>query len=48
MKAKQTQSVSLRIPLADLEAAKKIAEKTGIGYQTVLKEMIHEGLQRVL
>jgi hypothetical protein len=46
VKAKQTQSVSLRIPLADLEKAKKLAEKTGIGYQTLLKEIIHEGLQR--
>lgn len=48
VKAKQTQSVSLRIPLADLEAAKKIAEKTGIGYQTLLKGIIHEGLRRAL
>ena len=42
-----TKAVSLRIPLADLEAAKKIAEKIGKGYQTVLKEIIHEGLARV-
>ena len=46
MKAKQTQAVSLRIPIADLEAAKKIAGKAGIGYQTLLKDLIHEGLRR--
>jgi sugar/nucleoside kinase (ribokinase family) len=39
-----TQAVSLRIPVNDLEAAKRIAEKKGIGYQTVLKEIIHKGL----
>lgn len=43
-----TKPVSLRIPQADLEAAKRFAEKTGKGYQTVLKEIIHEGLQRIL
>jgi hypothetical protein len=48
VKAKQTQSVSLRISIADLEAAKKLAEKAGIGYQTVLKDLIHEGLRRAL
>jgi predicted DNA binding CopG/RHH family protein len=46
VKAKQTQAVSIRIPLADLDAAKKIAEKIGIGYQTVFKDIIHEGLKR--
>ena len=41
-----TKAVSLRISLADLEAAKRVAKKTGKGYQTVLKEIIHEGLLR--
>ncbi len=48
VKAKQTQAVSLRIPVADLEAAKKLAANTGIGYQTLLKELIHEGLRRAV
>jgi hypothetical protein len=46
VKAKQTQAISLRIAVADLDAAKKIADKAGIGYQTVLKDLIHEGLRR--
>lgn len=41
-----TQAVSLRIPTADLDAAKRIAVKKGVGYQTVLKEAIREGLRR--
>ena len=44
--ASMTKAVSLRIPLADLEAAKALAQKKGTGYQTVLKEIIHEGLRR--
>jgi hypothetical protein len=43
---KATQAISIRIPVADLEAAKRLAEKTGLGYQTILKDLIHEGLQR--
>ncbi len=45
--AKRTQAVSLRLPVADIAAAKKMAEKTGKGYQTILKDIIHEGLRRV-
>ena len=45
---KATQAISIRIPIADLEAAKRLAEKTGLGYQTILKDIIHEGLQRAL
>ena len=47
-RAKQsaTQAISIRIPVADLERAKRIAEKTGAGYQTVLKQAIREGLKK--
>ena len=44
-KAKQTQAVSLRIPVSDIDAAKKIGAQTGLGYQTVLKEIISRGLR---
>src|SRR5437870_6787978 len=37
-KEKATQAISLRVSVADIEAAKKIAAKRGIGYQTVLKQ----------
>ena len=44
--AKATQAISLRIPVEDLEAAKRLAAETGIGYQVILKDLIHEGLKR--
>ncbi len=43
--AKLTQAVSLRLTVADIEAAKRVAAKTGVGYQTVLKEIIGAGLK---
>ena len=41
-----TRSISIRVPIADLEQAQAIAEQTGVGYQTVLKQAIREGLKR--
>ena len=43
-KAKATRPISLRLPFADIERARKIAAKQGIGYQTVLKQAIRAGL----
>lgn len=45
-KRNATRPISLRIPIADLERAKQIAEKKGLGYQTVIKKAIREGLKR--
>jgi predicted DNA binding CopG/RHH family protein len=45
-KLNATRSISIRIPIADLEHAQRIAEKTGVGYQTVLKQAIRKGLKR--
>ena len=41
-----TRPVSLRIPIADLERAQRIAAMTGVGYQTVLKQAIRAGLKK--
>ncbi len=41
-----TRAISIRIPIADLERARLVAEKTGIGYQAVLKQAIREGLKK--
>jgi hypothetical protein len=46
-KERATRPVSIRIPIADLERARAIAQKKGIGYQSVVKEAIREGLKRV-
>jgi predicted DNA binding CopG/RHH family protein len=45
-KRSATRSISIRVPIADLEQAQQIAERTGVGYQTVLKQAIREGLKR--
>jgi predicted DNA binding CopG/RHH family protein len=38
--------IALRLPAPDLAKARKIADRKGIGYQTLLKMLVHEGLQR--
>ena len=38
--------IALRLPAPDLAKARKIAGHKGIGYQTLLKMQVHEGLQR--
>ncbi len=38
--------IALRLPTPDLAKARTIAERKGIGYQTLLKMLVHEGLQR--
>ena len=44
-KERATQAISLRVSIADIEAAKKIAARKRVGYQTVLKQAIREGLK---
>lgn len=39
--------IALRLPSPDLAKARDIAERKGIGYQTLLKMIVHEGLVRV-
>lgn len=38
--------IALRLPAPDLEKAREIAGSKGIGYQTLLKMLVHEGLRR--
>lgn len=38
--------IALRLPQPDLARAREIAGRKGIGYQTLLKMLVHEGLQR--
>ncbi len=44
-KGKSTQ-IAIRLPEADIAQARKIAERKGVGYQTLLKMLVHEGLRR--
>jgi predicted DNA binding CopG/RHH family protein len=45
-KEKATKAISIRLPIADIERASAIAERRGVGYQTVLKELIKAGLSK--
>lgn len=46
-KAKTTKAISIRLPVADIERATEIAHRRGVGYQSVLKELIAKGLRKV-
>ncbi|MBK9167616.1 MAG: hypothetical protein IPM24_09155 [Bryobacterales bacterium] len=46
-KARATKAISIRLPVAHIEEARRIAAKEGIGYQTVLKRAIQTGLKKV-
>ena len=39
--------IALRLPSPDIARAREIAQRKGIGYQTLLKMIVHEGLRRV-
>lgn len=38
--------IALRLPEPDVMKARELATRKGIGYQTLLKMLVHEGLQR--
>ncbi len=42
----KTQQLTMRIPIADIERARELAQAQGVGYQAVLKKAIREGLQK--
>jgi predicted DNA binding CopG/RHH family protein len=39
-------TVTMRLPLADLEAAQDLASRKGLPYQTYIKMVLHEALQK--
>lgn len=39
-------SVTMRLPLADLRTAQELAERKGLPYQTYIKMLLHEALER--
>jgi uncharacterized DUF497 family protein len=43
---KASVQIAIRLPEADLKQAREIAGRKGIGYQTLLKMFVHEGLRR--
>ena len=45
-KRNATRAISIRLSIADIELARRIAERQGTGYQTVLKQAIRAGLRK--
>jgi predicted DNA binding CopG/RHH family protein len=41
-----TKNVSVRLPVTDIERARRLAEKRGVGYQTLIKTLLHEALKK--
>jgi predicted DNA binding CopG/RHH family protein len=41
-----TQSVTMRLPVQDVERARHLAGKRGVGYQTLIKSLLHDSLKR--
>ena len=46
MNRKSTVQIAIRLQESDLAQARKLAELKGLGYQTLLKMLVHEGLAR--
>ena len=46
MNRKSSVQIAIRLPQADLMQARELAERKGLGYQTLLKMLVHEGLAR--
>ncbi len=40
-----TKSVTIRMPIADIETAQEIAGKRGLPYQTFIKGLLHQALE---
>ena len=43
---KSSVQIAIRLPATDIAQARKLAERKGLGYQTLLKMLVHEGLAR--
>lgn len=46
LKRGSTVQIALRLPESDLANAREVAIRKGIGYQSLLKMILHEGLER--
>lgn len=44
--ARASKNITIRMPLADLERARLLSSKKGLAYQTYMKMLLHEALDR--
>jgi predicted DNA binding CopG/RHH family protein len=43
---RESKNITIRMPVADIDRARDLARKKGIGYQTYMKMLLHEALNR--
>jgi hypothetical protein len=43
---RESKNITIRMPIADLERARKLSQQKGLGYQTYMKMLLHEALDR--
>lgn len=41
-----TKTIALRLPVEDIERARDLADQRGMGYQTLIKVLLHDALKR--
>ena len=44
----KSKSVTIRIPMRDLEAAQRLADRKGLPYQTYIKMLLHQAIEKEL
>ena len=44
--ARASKNITIRMPLADLERARQLSARKGLAYQTFIKMLLHEALDR--
>jgi predicted DNA binding CopG/RHH family protein len=41
-----SKSVTVRLPVTDIDKARQLADAKGMGYQTLIKALLHDALKR--
>jgi predicted DNA binding CopG/RHH family protein len=41
-----SKNITIRMPVDDVERARRLADRKGLGYQTYMKMLLHEALER--
>ena len=44
--SRATRPITIRLPVEDVARARRIASRKGLGYQTLVKTLLHEALRR--
>ncbi len=44
--SRTSKNITIRIPVDDIERARRLADRKGLGYQTYMKMLLHEALAR--